>query len=249
MDSKYSFKEDLIKSINLAKETKGEFTYFYSPSFPNGIKFYLASSSIEWVLRYKKLKLNDFLNQKNKLKTDIDDHLFIFIYYVYFFVIGDIWHLDKYISGKYKNILNIGAGICLFEIYLNQVNKNIENFYVIEKNDLNHNDEFINVLDLAKNTISENKLEKKFIFYNTKNYTDIKDNFNLVISIRSWCYLYSVESYLDFVLNSINNDSTLILDIRNTYNNKKLSEKFTDVKILTKYPEHNRYLFKGFIDN
>tara|TARA_B110000438_G_C15819454_1_gene653652 strand:+ start:2893 stop:3642 length:750 start_codon:yes stop_codon:yes gene_type:complete len=249
MNNTYSFKDDLIKSINIAKETKGEYTIFFNPLFSKGIKFYFTTSSIDWVLRYKKLRLNDFLNQKIKLKIDVEDSLFFFIYYFYNFIIGDIWHLNKYITGKYKNILNIGAGICLFEIYLDQINKNIESFYVIEKNDLDHNKEFINVLDLAKDTINANKLENKFNFFNTINYKEIRNNFDLVVSLRSWCYLYDIETYLSFVLDSINSESTLIVDIRNKYDEKKLTKQFKDVKILTKYTDHNRFMLRKFINN
>ena len=249
MNNKYSFEKDLIKSISIAKETKGEYTFFFNPLFPEGMKFYLSASSIDWVLRYKKLRLNDFLIQKNKLNIDVEDPLFFFIYYFYYFIIGDIWHLNRHISNKYKNILNIGAGICLFEIYLNQVNKNIESFYIIEKNDLDHNKEFINVLDLAKKTIIANKLEQKFNFFDTNKYKNIKKIFDLVISFRSWCYLYDTDTYLNFVLKSINSESALIIDIRNTYDKKKLIDRFGDVKIITQYPEHNRYLLKNFKNN
>ena len=246
MSNNYSFKKDLIKSIKMAQESDGKYTYIFNPLFQEGIKVYICRASIEWVLRYKKTRLNDFLAQKKLLKIDIQDHIFLFIYYFYAFVCNDVWHINKYIPKKINNIINIGAGIGLFELYLNHLNKEINHFCIIEKNNLNHNNELIDVLDMAKETISVNNLDKKFSFYDDMNFNKINDKFDLIFSFRSWCYKYDIDVYLDFVLRSITLNSVIIIDIRKKYQEKKITEKFFHSRIITSYSDHNRYLLKNF---
>jgi len=246
MSNNYSFKNDLFKSIKIAQESEGKYTYIFNPLFPEGIKIYISNASIEWVLRYKKNRLNDFLAQKKLLKIDIQDHLFLFIYYFYAFICNDVWHLYKYIPQKINNILNIGAGIGLFELYLNYVNKKIKNFTIIEKNNLDHNNELINVLDMAKETIFANNLEGKFSFYDDLDFNNIYDKFDLILSFRSWCYKYDIDVYLDFVMKCITINSVIIIDIRKKYEYSKITKRFYNSQVITSYPDHNRYLLKNF---
>ena len=242
----YSYQNDLVKSLQIAKETDGEYTYIYNPLLEKQLKIYLSKSSINWVLQYKENRLKDFLDHKRKINFDIDDDIFLFIYYFYAFVLHDIWHLHKYIPKKINQIINIGAGIGLFEIYLNHIRENIQNFTIIEKENLFHSNKLIDVLTMSKDTISSNKLQN-FLFYNDKNYSKINCKFDLVLSFRSWCYKYDIETYLKFVLDSINKDSVVIVDIRNEYESNKLLKNFKESFILTNYPSHKRYLLKNFI--
>ena len=246
MIENYSFKQDIIKSLEITINSNGKFTYFYNSLFPKGIKFYFSQSSIDWVLKYKKLNISDFLKQKKILNIKIEDKLFFFIYYFYAFIINDIWHLNKHIPKKINKILNIGSGICLFEIYLNYINKKIDNFYIIEKNNLNHNNELINVLDMAKDTIEVNNLTQRFNFYDDQDYVKMNVKFDLILSFRSWCYKYDIDTYLDFVCKSINKNSVLIIDIRNEFEEEKILNHFMTYKIITNYPYHKRYYISNF---
>ena len=243
----YSYQNDLVKSLQIAKETQGEYTYIYNPLFEKKLKVFLSKSSIEWVLQYKKNRLKDFLDYKSKLDFDIDENIFLFIYYFYAFVLHDIWHLHQHIPKKINQIINIGAGIGLFEIYLNHIRENIQNFTIIEKENLFHQNKLIDVLTMSKETIYANKLQN-FLFYNDKDYLNINCKFDLVLSFRSWCYKYDIDSYLKFVLDSINKDSVIIVDIRNEYDSSKLLKHFKESFILTNYPDHKRYLLKNFIE-
>jgi len=184
---------------------------------------------------------------KKNISFPIQDDVFCFIYYFYAFILHDVWNLKKHIPNQITNVLNIGAGIGLFELYLNHVNKQILKFFIIEKNNLNHNGQFIDVLSMAKQTISANKLGNKFFYYSDENYLNINTTFDLVLSFRSWGYKYEIDTYLDFILNSLTSDATLIIDIRKKYNEKKLLDCFKDVSVIVNYVEHRRYLLKKFI--
>ena len=101
----YSFQKDLIKSLQVALDTKGEYTYIYSPLFDKDLKIYCSQYSIDWVLEYKKNRLNDFLKHKKALNFEIKDNLFLFIYYFYAFVLHDIWHLHKNIPTNINKVI------------------------------------------------------------------------------------------------------------------------------------------------
>jgi len=242
----YSFQKDLIKSLNIAINTNGEYTYIYNPILKNEFKLLLNKNSISWVMKYKKLRIKDFLEKKRILNTQINDDLFCYIYYFYLFILQDIWRIFSYIPKRIENVLDIGAGIGLFEIYLNFVNPQINNFTIIEKEDLFHNNDLINVLKTCKDTASSYGLKNKFLFFSDTNYLNINQKFDLVLSFRSWCYKYDIDTYLDFVLKSIDKNSSLIIDIRNNYNVEKIISRFQESIIITSYADHKRYLLRKF---
>ena len=245
---KYSFQNDLVKSLKIAINSNYSYTYIYNPIIENEFKLILNQYSIDWVMKYKKLRVNDFLEKKRILNIDINDDIFCYIYYFYAFILHDIWHLNSYIPKKIKNVLDIGAGIGLFEIYLNFINPKINKFVIIEKKDLIHNNSLIDVLNLCKETASSYMLDNKFLFFDNENYKEINKKFDLVISLRSWCYKYDSDVYLDFVLKSIDKETSLIIDIRNTFDVEKITSKFAESKIITTYVDHKRYLLTKFLD-
>ena len=180
---------------------------------------------------------------------DIDVNIFCYIYYFYSFILHDVWHLKKFIPNKIKNVLNIGAGICLFEIYLNYINADIRKFFIIEKNNLIHNNDIIDVLSMANATVRSYELEKKFNLFDDVNYKTINDKFDLILSFRSWGYKYNIDVYLDFVLQSINKNTVLIIDIRNSYDEQTILKKFQVTNVITQYPDHKRYFLTNFINS
>ena len=240
----YSFQKDLIKSLNIAINTNGQYTYIYNPILKKEFKLLLNKNSISWVMKYKKQRIEDFLVKKRILNIQINDDLFCYIYYFYLFILQDIWRIFSFIPKRIENVLDIGAGIGLFEIYLNFVNPQINKFTIIEKESLFHNDDLIDVLKMCRDTALSYKLKDKFLFFNDTNYLNINQKFDLVLSFRSWCYKYNIDTYLDFVLQSIDKDSSLIIDIRNNYNAEKIINRFQESKIITSYADHKRYLLR-----
>ena len=176
----YSFQTDLVKSLNIAKSTNEKYTYIYNPIFKKDFKLLLDKNSISWVMKYKQQRINDFLEKKRILDINISDDIFCYIYYFYAFVLQDIWHIHSYIPKKIKNVLDIGAGIGLFEIYLDFINTNINEFVIIEKKDLVHNNNLIDVLKICRKTAQSYNLENKFYFYDDNNYLEIKINLILL---------------------------------------------------------------------
>ena len=243
----YSFQKDLIKSLNIAINTNGQYTYIYNPILKKEFKLLLNKNSISWVMKYKKQRIEDFLIKKRILNIQINDDLFCYIYYFYLFILQDIWRIFSFIPKRIENVLDIGAGIGLFEIYLNFVNPQINKFTIIEKENLFHNNTIIDVLKICRDTALSYKLKDKFIFFNDTNYLNINQKFDLVLSFRSWCYKYDIDTYLSFVLKSIDNNSSLIIDIRNNYNADKIINKFQESKIITSYTDHKRFLLRKLI--
>ena len=246
-----------IKKSSLeASSFNNNFTYFYDTNFEKPIKIYLSSSATKWLHDYKsKEQLEKFLKFKNQNSIFINTDVFFIIYYCYLYIIPDLIYLKKITSEaalNSLNTLNIGAGLALHDIFLSKLTNNIKSFNIIEKKSLINTDEInptvtnekiVNVFDLSKQNVVDNKI-KNFSFFNEKSFLNINKKFDLIYSFRSWCYKYEVKTYLDFVLESLNDNGIVLIDIRNSFDNDKLINNFKNYRVLAEYKSHKRYIFK-----
>lgn len=149
------------------------------------------------------------------------------------------------------NILDIGCGIAGIDLFLNNHYKNSVEFSLLDKNevnetvyyDLNNKAAFYNSLDLAKDFLSQNGIDKtkiSLLFANDKNEINTPKEFDLVISLISWGFHYPVETYLNKVQELLNNSGVLIIDIRKGNNGLELiKNKFSATEIIL---DTNKYL-------
>ena len=244
------------KSCLQASDYNNKFTYFYNSHFETPIKIYLSDSAIKWLHEYKSEKqLEQFLKFKIENGISINTDIFFIIYYCYVYVIPDLIYLTKLISQvKFNSIntLNIGAGLALHDIFLSKLTNKIKSFNVIEKSSLIVSDEIsptvkddqiVNVYELSKQNVIDNKI-KQFSFFNENNFKITEKKFYLIYSFRSWCYKYDIETYLDFVLKSLSDDGILLIDVRNSFDSKRLMNNFKKQLVVAEYKKHKRYILK-----
>ena len=250
----FNLDNEFIRSLSTVNNSKENFFYIKLP-YNKNLKIYLDESGCEWVLKYKYKIKKRALKFKKALKSNVSDEVFCFLCYFYEFVMPDILALSSLLPQKASKILDIGAGIGLFELYLNHLYGKKSDIDLIEVNKLtqldHHNkniqpkklDRPLNVLNLAKKFLGKNKIDNvKFIDSNKFN-SILSSPYDLVISIRSWGFLFDLDKYLNYVNNNLSNNGIVIADInKRTLCKKKFEKTFANVKIIGRYMAHYRLI-------
>jgi len=204
----------------------------------------------EWLLVYKenlsKIALKIYLQKKYSLEFK----KFFTVFYFYFWILSDIRIIASHLNINFQNILNIGAGIGLIDILLNNTLAP-KNHYMIE---LNEHQEKIGIDDnpenLSKKILPLNLLKNNLEKHSLNNFMAISPNeinlnlnFDLVLSIRSWGFLYPINEYLKDLIQITSKDTIFIADIHNKYLDD-LNEYFVIDKKLFNEKLYSRYKFK-----
>lgn len=150
---------------------------------------------------------------------------------------------------KAKNILDIGCGLGIINIFLNKTFKNYSNFYLLDKNhidkkirygfDLNY--EGYNNLNETKNILLSNDInEERIHLFNVDKTIVIKNKIDLVISLKSMGYHYPIKSYIKLFQNCCTKDTIFIYDVgENQYNEDYLKTVFKHVQIIYEEKTNN----------
>ena len=213
------------------------------------------SSGCAWVLEYKSNLIEPAKELKKNLKINIKDGIFCFVYYFFQFILPDILMLNKFLPIRAKQILDIGAGIGLFSLYLNHFYGSVSNISIIEVDKLSeikyHKKEKENlilkkplhVLDLAKDFLHKNNTFNVSFIDSNKVYNKLNKPYDLVVSLRSWGFLVDLDEYLDFVNENLALNGTVIIDInKRTIWKKKFERYFNNTKIINEYVAHHRMI-------
>ena len=155
-----------------------------------------------------------------------------------------------------ENILDIGCGMAGIDIFLFQHYQSDTkiDYFLFDKTEINQKvfygykekSAFYNSLILAKsflklNGIDESKIHLIEVPSNNKILIDC--SFNLVISLISWGFHYPLSQYLDNVYELLNENGTLILDLRKTTQDKAiLQDRFSSVKQIAEGQKYYRML-------
>ena len=250
----FNINDEFIKSLTTLNNSKENFFYIQLP-YNKRLKIYLDESGCEWVLKYKYKIIKRALKFKHALKSNVSDEVFCFLCYFYEYVMPDILALNSILPKKVDKILDIGAGIGLFELYLNHLYGKKSIIDIIEVNKLtkldHHNKKIkpkklnqpLHVLNLAKKFLSINKINN-VNFIDSENVNIISSiPYDLVISIRSWGFLFDLDEYLEYVNNNLSTNGIVIADInKRTFCKKKFEETFDNVKIIGTYMAHSRLI-------
>lgn len=245
------------KSLELNSSQNGTF----SEKLVNDINFTfnINQSATEWVKFYKEDWANGL---ENGFREDIlaknpmiffDDY--IVLRYFYTWVLVDFFEILPYLPSQISTILNIGAGIGYLDIILSKLyfSKNLK-YYLIEKESSRDSTNFdgsthnikknIKPLFLLKNNFEENKTTNAFFFSPEgfkKNINNITYPINLIISLRSYCYLYDIDEYYN-ELSVISDKNTLfIIDVHIDFT-EKFKNKFIPLKQIGTYKTLTRVL-------
>ena len=159
---------------------------------------------------------------------------------------------EKYLPSYVENIMDIGCGLGILNIFVNRKYQNNPNFYLLDKNTIDSkikygfskNYESYNDLKETKNILLKNGLSKEQIFIkNVDEEFSINNKIDLVISLKSMGYHYPIENYMELLQKTCNYKTIFIFDVvGEKYTIEALKEKFKEVKII--YEENSIHTLK-----
>jgi len=175
--------------------------------------------------------------------------------------------IKSYLPETVSNILDIGCGLGLIDIALNEHYNGRINLHLLDKtNEIAENTSvrgfneqyiFYNSMEGTRKTLVDNGVNSEKLFtyeVSESSLQEIQSNkFDVIISLLSCGWHYSIENYIDLIKKSLNKDGVVILDIRhNTGQLEYALEHFTLVNqvINTAESKHtggtigDRYIFK-----
>ena len=154
----------------------------------------------------------------------------------------EIETFKNFLPNKVQNIIDIGCGLGIIDIYLNKLYLNKPNFFLLDKNKIDKkikygfsdNYESYNDLNETKKILSDNNIENERIhLFDVEKPIKINQQFDLVISLKSMGYHYPLETYLDLFKKCCSPNTVFIFDVIDEYyNEKELTKYFYDIKII-----------------
>ena len=201
------------------------------------------------------LQRNEFLSpQQIKLRKLFGRSLFtnFFINYfqdnnleqiVFYKIKEEFETLKKYLPRNVKNIMDIGCGIGLMDIFLNDYFIDCQKFYLLDKNNIDSkivygfSDDYesYSITNVTKNFLINNNIQehKLNLIDVDKNFSIKPNSIDLCISLVSMGYHYPFSQYLDTIKKVSNNNTVFIFDIATEYQDiSYLKEIFSDIKII-----------------
>lgn len=157
----------------------------------------------------------------NSNSNDINDALTTMM-------IKDYNMIKSYLPEHTSNILDIGCGLGLIDIALNQHYQGNVNLHLLDKtNEISEDTSvrgfnkqyiFYNSMNATRHTLVDNGVnyEKLFTYeVSDKSIEQIRANkFDVIISLLSCGWHYSIETYIDLIKQTLSETGILILDIR-----------------------------------
>jgi len=249
----YDFKKEFIYSLSTLERSKEK---FFITKIPNSmdLKIIIDQSGCDWINDYKYCIHNAAKIVQSKTNSSVSDEKFRFIYYFFEFVLPDIIIISKLLPKKASRALDIGSGIGLFDVFLDQFYKSNIEINIIEVAKLNEIEHHkinkikkikkpIYVLDQVKSFLKKNNI-KKFNAIESKSVNNFSNyKYDMIFSFRSWGFLYDLDIYLDYVKKTLSKKGFIIADIKREKNIlTKFNKSFKNVKILYAYQAHLRLI-------
>ena len=151
--------------------------------------------------------------------------------------------LIEYLPENATNIMDIGCGIGLIDIFINNHYKNCEKFYLLDKNSIDNkvvygfseNYESYNINNITKNFLINNNIKESKI-----NIIDVDSEFyikphsiDLCISLVSMGYHYPLSIYLETIKDVSTVNTVFIFDIATEYQHlDNVKKHFGKVEII-----------------
>ena len=163
--------------------------------------------------------------------------------------------IKNYLPKKAKNIIDIGCGLGIINIFLNKIYNNQSNFFLLDKNRIDKvikygfssDYESYNDLKETRNLLINNDIRPSSI-----NTLDVEKDFkidakiDLVISLKSMGYHYPIDQYLKLFQNCCDENTSFIFDVSEGYYNESLFKKhFESVDII--YEEKSIHSLKRLL--
>ena len=155
----------------------------------------------------------------------------------------------NYIPNSAENIMDIGCGLGIINIYLNEFFEKKPVFFLLDKNRVDRkikygfssNYESYNDLNETKNILLNNNIDTNRInLFDVEKQFLITKKMDLVISLKSMGYHYPINTYIELLRNCCTKDTVFIFDIGdNQYDENYLKKIFDDVKIIYEEKTNN----------
>ena len=183
---------------------------------------------------------NFFINYfQNKKIEKITEELFL----------KELETFKQFLPNSAKNIMDIGCGLGIINIYLNKFFEKKSIFFLIDKNRIDKkinygfssNYESYNDLNETKNILLENDVDSECIYlFDVEKQFQINKKMDLVISLKSMGYHYPINTYIELFKNCCTKDTVFIYDISdNQYDENYLKTIFDNVKIIYEEKTNN----------
>jgi hypothetical protein len=182
-------------------------------------------------------------------------------------MIKDYNMIKDYLPVRINNSLDIGCGLGLIDVALfNHYNENI-NLHLLDKtNSIEENSNvrgfnekyiFYNSMESAVDTLVSNGVARNSIhtYEVSENTIEVinQNKYELILSLLSCGWHYSIETYIELIKNTLTNDGILILDIRHDTNQLEYAKEHFELLhtiVNTAESKHtggtigDRYIFK-----
>ena len=155
----------------------------------------------------------------------------------------------NYIPNSAENIMDIGCGLGIINIYLNEFFEKKPVFFLLDKNRVDRkikygfssNYESYNDLNETKNILLNNNIDTNCInLFDVEKQFLITKKMDLVISLKSMGYHYPINTYIELLRNCCTKNTVFIFDIGdNQYDENYLKKIFDDVKIIYEEKTNN----------
>lgn len=169
----------------------------------------------------------------------------------------DYEYIKNYLPYKCNNILDVGCGIGGIDIMLMQHYRDKPMFYLFDFID----QVYPNKIKYGFNEkyFGYNSKEQTIKFMKANGMTNFKyldaqtgvplttlSNIDIVISLLSWGYHYTVDTYIDQIIPIMSDDGVLIMDVREKTNGiQTLAKYFSSVKIIVTENKADKVIAKG----
>ena len=158
----------------------------------------------------------------------------------------------KYLPANIENIVDIGCGLGILHIYINEMYQNKPSFFLLDKNTIDtkikygfsENYDSYNILNETKNILLNNGLLNEQIhLINVDKEIKIDNKIDLLISLKSMGYHYPIDNYIDLLKTMCNNKTIFIFDVfADRYNVDLIKKNFKFVEVI--YEESSLHSLK-----
>ena len=206
--------------------------------------------------KYFLLQRIDLISEKQKLIRKKFGRFLFTNFFVNFFIsqseienkininfLKEFKSIEKHLPNNPKNILDIGCGLGIINIFLNEFYLYNCNFTLMDKNYIdkkviygfNNNSESYNKLEITKDFLMLNnfKSDQLELINIDENFT-INKKYELIISLFSMGYHYSIEKYIDIIKKNSTRNTKVIFDLSLEYNELDKIKKYFDKIVIIK---------------
>ena len=155
----------------------------------------------------------------------------------------------QFLPRSANNIMDIGCGLGIINIYLNEFFEKKSVFFLLDRNKIDRkikygfskNYESYNDLTETKKILLENDIESNCLYiFDVDKQFQINKKMDLVISLKSMGYHYPINTYIGLFKNCCTKDTIFIYDIGdNQYDENYLKTIFDDVKVIYEEKTNN----------